>query len=167
LAILEQINNQIKKRRKKCIKISSYLNVNLVSFLTVNSRYEAISFLVSNLGERNNFVDGKVFHRAIINREKIVSTGIGMGVAIPHAKLSSLNEFFISIGIQQNRGIDWDSIDGASVRLVFMIGGPDNRQDEYLQILSRLTLIIKDEALRKKLINAENEEEVIDLLSVF
>ena len=167
MAILEQINNQIKKRRKKLIKISSYLNVNLVSFLTVNSRYEAISVLVGNLGEKNNFVDGKVFQKAIIDREKIVSTGIGMGVAIPHAKLDSLDKFFISVGIHQNRGIDWDSIDGASVRLVFMIGGPDNKQDEYLQILSRLTLIIKDEILRKKLINAENEEEVINLLSVF
>ena len=167
MAILEQINNQIKKRRKKLIKISSYLNINLVSFLTVNSRYEAISSLVGNLDEKNNFVDGKVFQKAIINREKIVSTGIGMGVAIPHAKLDSLDKFFISIGVQQNRGIDWDSIDGASVRLVFMIGGPDNKQDEYLQILSRLTLVIKDEVLRKKLINAENEEEVINLLSVF
>lgn len=167
MAILEQINNQIKKRKKKLIKISSYLNVNLVSFLTVNSRYEAISVLVGNLSEKSNFVDEKVFQKAIIDREKIVSTGIGMGVAIPHAKLDLLDKFFISVGIQQNRGIDWDSIDGASVRLVFMIGGPDNKQDEYLQILSRLTLIIKDEALRKKLINAENEEEVINLLSVF
>jgi PTS system nitrogen regulatory IIA component len=166
LAILEQINNQINKKKERPIRISSYLDLNLVSFLDVNSRFEAISFMVDELSE-NSDVDRRIFYKAIIDREKIVSTGIGMGVAIPHAKLGMLSEFFISIGILKNRGVDWDSIDGASVRLIFMIGGPDNRQDEYLRILSRLTLIIKDEVLRKKLINAANKKEVMDLLSVF
>jgi PTS system nitrogen regulatory IIA component len=67
------------------------------------------------------------------------------------------------IGIQRGRGIDWDAIDGSPVRLIFMIGGPENKQTEYLKILSHLTMAIKDEERRKKLLKAENAKDVIDL----
>ena len=72
-----------------------------------------------------------------VKREKIVSTGIGMGVAIPHAKLPSFDRFFLAVGLQKVKdGIDWDALDGAPVRLIFMIGGPANQQTDYLKILS-------------------------------
>ena len=70
------------------------------------------------------------------------------------------------MGIQKV-GLDWESLDNSPVRLIFMIGGPDDRQNEYLQILSRLTVIIKDEKLRKKLINSSSKKEVMKLLSCF
>jgi len=71
----------------------------------------------------------------MLEREKIVSTGIGMGVAIPHAKLTSVEDFFIAIGIL-SKGVQWNALDGGPVRLIFMIGGPDDKQTAYLQILS-------------------------------
>ena len=70
---------------------------------------------------------------------------------------------FIVIGIQSKRGIEWNALDGAPVRLIFMIGGPENKQTEYLKILSHLTMAIKDEERRKKIIKATKAREVIDL----
>lgn len=85
-----------------------------------------------------------------------------MSVAVPHAKLAGYETFFIAIGIHQ-KGIPWDSIDGVPVRLVFMIGGPDDKQTEYLQLLSHLTLAIKDEERRKKILQLNKPEDIIAL----
>jgi len=86
-----------------------------------------------------------------------------MGVAIPHAKLQGYTGFFIAVGIQQGAGIEWNSLDSLPVRLIFMIGGPDDQQTEYLKILSQLTRAVKEEERRKKMLKAQSANEVIAL----
>lgn len=143
--------------------ISNYLDERQVCFLDVDSQTEAIAALVDALGKAGKLIDQEAFHQAILEREKIVSTGIGIGVAIPHAKLAGYKDFFIAIGIQRGRGIEWHALDGAPVRIIFMIGGPENRQTEYLKILSLLTSAIKDEERRRKLLKAESAHEVLSI----
>ena len=144
------------------IKISDYLDPELVAFLDVGSRDEAIRHLVEKVYQAGKLQDKYSFYEAIIDREKIVSTGIGMGAAIPHAKLSSYDNFFIAIGILK-KGLDWNSLDGSPVRVIFLIGGPDDKQTEYLQILSKLTQMIKDDQIRKKLLTLSSPEELIEI----
>lgn len=143
--------------------ISNYLDERLVAFLDVNNRDDALKKIVDLLDVEGKLLDKQAFYHAILERERIVSTGIGMGVAIPHAKLEGYRHFFIAIGIQAQQGIEWKALDGSSVRLIFMIGGPETCQTEYLKILSRLTMAIKDEERRKKLLKAKNAKEVIAL----
>ncbi len=142
--------------------VSKYLDPNLVVFLDVDKRDEALRLLVERLDEQKKLKDKEAFFHAILDREKIISTGIGMSVAIPHAKLPGYPTFFIAIGIHP-KGIPWDSLDGVPVRLVFMIGGPDDKQTEYLQLLSRLTLAIKDEERRKKMLQSRSPKDIIAL----
>lgn len=148
------------------IKISKYLDSNLVQFLKADTRDEALKAMSINLFQHGKIDNPDVFYKAIIDREEIVSTGIGMGVAIPHAKLASFNHFFIALGILQ-KGLDWDSLDGSPVRLIFMIGGPDDKQTEYLQILSKLTQAIKDEERRRKMLTLNSTNAIIDLFKAF
>lgn len=147
------------------MKISDYLDPGLILFLDVDTRDEAIDQLVDVLDQTGHLPQKEVFRRAIFHREQLVSTGIGTGVAIPHAKLKNLTDFFIAVGIQRKKGIDWNALDKAPVRLIFMIGGPEDKQTEYLQILSLLTLAIRDIEMRKKLLSAQNAEEVLALFS--
>ncbi|MEC7838909.1 MAG: PTS sugar transporter subunit IIA [Chlamydiota bacterium] len=147
-------------------KISKYLDKNMVVFLDVNTRDEAVSTLVNLAHEGGKIHDEAEFYNAIIDRERIVSTGIGMAVAIPHAKLAAYDDFFIVIGILSH-GVDWNTIDGSAVRIIFMIGGPDDKQTEYLQILSGITSAVKKDDRRKQVINASSQEEVIELLKGF
>lgn len=139
----------------------------VVCFLDVNDRNEAIHQLVGALGNVGELGECQVreqFFDAILKREKIVSTGIGMGVAIPHAKLENFDHFFLAVGIQKIRkGIEWGALDGAPVRLIFMIGGPNNQQTNYLNILSTLTMAIKDEGRRIKILSSKSREQVIAL----
>lgn len=137
-----------------------------VVFLDVETRDEALQAMTNVLFQTGKLEDPQAFYKAIIDREKIVSTGIGMGVAIPHAKLHGYDEFFVAIGIL-SKGIDWNALDGAPVRLIFMIGGPDDKQTEYLQILSRLTQAIKDESTRKKMLTLNSASAIIELFRAF
>ncbi len=149
------------------MRISDYLESRLITFLDVDTRDEAINALIDLLDEEGYLANKEVFRKAIIHREQLVSTGIGMGVAIPHAKLREFTDFFIVIGIQKNKGLDWNALDKAPVRLIFMIGGPDDKQSEYLQILSLLTSAIRDVDLRKKLLSAPTPEAALELFSQF
>ncbi len=143
--------------------ISKFLDEKLIVFLEETSRDAAISRLVEVLDSAGKLLDKEKFHAAILDREKIVSTGIGIGVAIPHAKLEGYNDFFIAVGIQKKKGLDWNALDGADVRIIFMIGGPDNKQTEYLKILSQLTQSIRDEERRKKMLKANSTNQILDL----
>jgi PTS system nitrogen regulatory IIA component len=145
------------------MKIFSYLNEHLVFFLDLSTKEETLDTLIKKTVEFKGLPCGDNFHKAILDREKIVSTGIGMSVAIPHAKLPSLHEFFIVIGVMK-KGIDWNALDNAPVRLVFLIGGPDDRQTEYLKILSALTVGLRNEELRKQLLSAGSAKELLKLL---
>lgn len=147
-------------------KIAKYIDPKLVSFINVTTRDEALNILVDLANQQHRVSDKTEFYDAVIDREKIVSTGIGMAVAIPHAKLASYDDFFIAIGILA-KGVDWNTIDGSPVRIIFMIGGPDDKQTEYLQILSGITSAVKDEDRRKQIINASTPEKVTDLLREF
>lgn len=146
--------------------VQKYLHPNLVAFLTASTRDEALKSLIDTIEKKHAIPESAALYRAIIEREGIVSTGIGMGVAIPHAKLPAYRNFFIAIGIL-SKGVDWDALDDAPVRIIFLIGGPDDKQTEYLQILSNLTHAIKDESRRKKMLTLNSEEGIIGLFDGF
>jgi PTS system nitrogen regulatory IIA component len=170
LAILARINHRfsdLKKffKRDDTVAISDYLDEDLVLFMQANSRDDALNRLVDLLKEKKKLQDTKQFYQAILEREKIVPTAIGLGVAVPHAKMHIYEDFFIAIGIQTQQGLDWNALDGIEVQLIFMIGGPDNRQTEYLRILSHLTTAIKNKERRKNLLKCHSAKEVIAMFN--
>ncbi|MDP1880093.1 MAG: fructose PTS transporter subunit IIA [Parachlamydiaceae bacterium] len=142
--------------------ISRYMDPKLVLFLNATTRDEVLSQMVQNLFNAGKLNHQEQFLQAILDREKIVSTGIGLGIAIPHAKLASYNEFFIVIGIL-DKPVQWNALDGAPVRMVFMIGGPDDKQTEYLQILSSLTQFLKNEEHRQQILSLKFPTDILEL----
>jgi PTS system nitrogen regulatory IIA component len=142
-----------------------FFDARLISFLDFDSRDEVIDALIGLLDGQGKLPDRQAFHQAIYQREELVSTGIGGGVAFPHAKMGGLVDFFVAVGIQKKKGVEWNALDKAPVRIVFLIGGPDNQQSVYLQILSMITSAVKDPELRKKLLKTNRVEEVSQLFS--
>ena len=147
------------------MKIFDYLNEKLIYFFPAKSKEAALQTMISDTLSVCQLPDGDKFRKAILDREQIVSTGIGMGVAIPHAKLHSYPHFFIAVGLLE-KGIEWGALDGAPVRLVFLIGGPDDKQTEYLKILSSLTMALRDENLRKQMFEATSPKEILMLFEM-
>ncbi len=153
---------QVSSKSKSPASISTYLHANSICYLDAESPKEAINQLIESLSKDQRLKSKKEFYEAVLEREKTASTGIGMGVAIPHAKLSCYDDFFIALGILK-KGIPWNSMDQADVQLIFLIGGPDDRQCHYLNLLSQLTLFLRDQGVRKKLLTITNPEQIIEI----
>lgn len=149
-------------------KLSELINVDNVIFLSTDDMEDTINILATNAFESNKISDKEAFVQAVLEREELVSTGIGLGVALPHAKLENIEGFFIIVGINKD-GIDWDAIDRNPVGLVFLIGGPEksDSQREYLQLISKLMLLIKNKDRRLMLLNAKDKNEIVSIFEKF
>lgn len=143
-------------------EVASYMDPDLVFFLDSPTREAAIQALIDGLDAKGKLRNKELFTQAIFARESLVSTAIGMGIAIPHAKLTGYEEFFIAIGIL-SKGVDWKALDHLPVRLIFLIGGPEHKQTEYLKLLSGLTLLIKNDEIRKKMLALNSPMDIIEL----
>ena len=145
-------------------KIAPLFAEERILFLSSGTRDE----IIGELAQASSTVvtDVDAFKRTVIERELIVSTGIGQGFAIPHVKNEYASEFFITVGIIKD-GVDWDAIDNLPVHIVFLIGGPDGKQNEYLSILSKLSLIVKNPASKERLLHAVSPAEVLSFFSRF
>jgi len=108
--------------------------------------------------------DGPAFERAILDREQLLSTGVGLGFAVPHAKIGSVSAFVLSVGILEEP-IEFDSLDGRPVNIIVMIAGPADQQDTYLRILAQVTTALKDARRREAVLAAQTPQEIIEALS--
>ena len=142
--------------------IKDFINEKTIFFVNEKKRNKVIDFLIEKAEELKKIDNKKNFKKAIEERENLMSTSIGLGIAIPHAKIESQKEFFIIAGILKN-DVEWDSIDQKPVRLVFLIGGPSNDQKQYLKLLSQLILSVKDPDKREKILASENTSEIAKL----
>lgn len=100
---------------------------------------------------------------ALKEREQIMSTGIGFGIAIPHARISSVKEMVFAIGISKN-GIDFDSIDSKPVNLIILVAAGERQHKEYLKLLSSIMSILKKEMVKERIIQSGTPEEILTIL---
>ena len=124
----------------------------------------ALKTLADLAGQDANVTDNEAFCRAIFEREEVSSTGIGCGVAVPHAKIETNNGFSITIGICP-AGIDYGATDGESVHVLFMIAATDQQRKAYLQLLATVAHLLKQESVYQALCNAQDADSVIALLT--
>jgi len=100
---------------------------------------------------------------ALIEREEIMSTGIGFGIAIPHAKIDSVKDMAFAIGVSK-AGIDFDSMDGDPVHIIILVAAGEKQHKDYLKLLSNIMGILKNEDVKKKIIDSGSSEEIIEIL---
>lgn len=127
------------------------------------TKEEVLRELVDVLGKRPEVTDPGEFLKSILEREKVISTGIGIGLAMPHVKIESVTDFVLAIG-RSTRGVEFDSLDEHPVHIVAMIGASDEQSGEFLKVLARLVLKLKDKSARQKVLLAPDPENVRDIL---
>lgn len=143
--------------------IASLVNPDRIVTLKADTKDNALKTLVKVLAKTKQVNSEKELAKAISDRERILSTGIGYGIAIPHAKIPSVSDFVAALGICKD-GIPFESLDGRPVNLIVMIAGPEGQNEDYLRILARFTAILKSEETRTRIIEAKKPEQVLDIL---
>ncbi|WP_347862437.1 fructose-specific PTS transporter subunit EIIC [Salimicrobium sp. PL1-032A] len=132
--------------------------------MTASSKSESLDQLAEKLESAGRLNDSKEFRQAIQTREEQSTTGVGDGIAIPHAKSASVKEPAIAFG-RSKEGIDYDSLDKQPAHLFFMIAATDGADNTHLETLSRLSSFLMDTEFRKQLENASSEEEVMEIIN--
>lgn len=126
-------------------------------------REDAIRELVDLLASQGYISDCDEMYKAVMAREKEFSTGIGMGIAIPHAKSSAVNKVSIAFG-RSGQGVDWPTQDKKPAHLLFLIAVPIQADNQHLRILAKLSRKLVHDSVRERITFASSPEEVINVL---
>ncbi len=102
--------------------------------------------------------------RVLLDREKLESTGIGEGIAIPHGRLKQLKNFVLSFG-RSVPGVEFDSIDHKPSHLFFLVMAPENSAVNNLKLLSRIVTLLKDASFKRQLMEARSQKELFQIIS--
>lgn len=145
------------------VSVTDYTSLKYIKNIDANNKFDAIEELarVFDGGELCGDIDSLV--NALKEREGIMSTGIGAGIAIPHAKISSVKEMAFAIGISA-KGIDFDSMDGHPVNLIILVIAGEKQHKDYLRLLSNIMAILKKEPVKEKIIKAASPEEILQIM---
>ena len=126
---------------------------------------DALGQMVELLAKSGRLEDKKKFKQAILERERLSTTGIGEGIAIPHGKSSAVKRAALAAMVVP-QGVDFASADGAPVHLLFMIAVPEEGAELHLEVLERLAAMLMDEDFRKRLTAAKDAAEFLHILSI-
>lgn len=147
----------------KIFKISNLVDETRIIDIQSNNKKGALKELLEIICKDDLITDPKIFSKEIFKREKLMSTGIGYGIAIPHARHKSVKDFVIAIG-RKCDGLEYESIDDKPVKLIFMIGASDTQDKDYIKVLSRLVLRLKNQEFVNKMLSVENPSDIYELI---
>ena len=143
--------------------ISEIITVNKIRDLSAKTKDEVLVELCNMVTETPEVTDRKKFLKAIRDREMVMSTGIGMGIAIPHAITSSVKDFVIAFG-RSRKGVDFESLDGMPAHIFILVGAPERRREEFLKLLAKIGKILNNPVFKKRFLDAEFPEENLQMI---
>ena len=129
--------------------------------LEVVNKFDAIHALVDTLIGTIDTEQLLEIREAIVSREKIMSTGVGQGLAIPHGKTDAVDQYYAAFA-RLKEPIEFNSIDSAPVQLIFLIVGPYSDHRSYIRLLSRVSTLMNYDDFRTDLLDVQNEKELIE-----
>jgi len=136
------------------LRISEILNPEFIIDLHAADKAGVLQEMLDVITRSPKITNPKKFRKAILDREKLMSTGIGYGIAVPHARDRSVQDFVIAVG-RIKSGVRYESIDDEPVQLIFMIGASDSQDKDYIKLLSRLVLRLKNDDLKNRILAAD------------
>jgi PTS system nitrogen regulatory IIA component len=147
------------------MKIAEFLSPNaVVADLTAQTKGEVLVELSRALTRAHPQLKAERLVEVLQERERLGSTGIGEGVAIPHGKLGGLPQLMASFGVSRT-GVDFEAIDGKPTHLFFALVAPENSAGIHLKALARISRLFKNPKFRQSILEARSGEEIYRLVS--
>jgi|WetSurMetagenome_2_1015567.scaffolds.fasta_scaffold367719_2 fructose-specific phosphotransferase system IIA component len=139
-----------------------YINLDLKE----ENKKKLLSELVDLIAQSGKLKDKKVFLNALYKREKLGSTGIGNGVAIPHTKSAEVKDFILAFA-RQEEGIDFGALDGEKTFLFFVLASPEVDVGSHLKVLAQISRLVKDKFIVECLKKVKTKKEILKIISNF
>ena len=146
------------------MRITDLLDKRSISLTAApKSKEEALNEAIALMAESGKINDTEGYRRQVFAREEESTTGVGEGIAIPHGKCAAVNRPGLAAMVIKD-GVDFESLDGEPVTLLFLIAAPDTKDNVHLDVLSKLSMMLMDEEFTKNLRNASTAEEFLEII---
>lgn len=132
--------------------------------LKSGNKRDVLKELVGSFMKIHQKLDSEATLNVLFEREKLGSTGIGEGIAIPHGKITGLDQLILSFG-RSAVGIDFDAMDSKPVHLFFLLIAPENSAGQHLKTLAKISKMLKDGVFRTKLMAAKSKDELYKIIA--
>lgn len=149
----------------KDIKIVDALKKeSVIPYLHSKTKPEVIREISDCVASLYSNISAERLVEVLMDREKLCSTAVDAGVAIPHGKLSGLSNIIAAFG-RSPEGIDFESLDGKSTHLFILLVAPENSAGVHLKLLSRISRLFKDTEFRSRIMEAISQDEIYEIIS--
>lgn len=145
------------------MKVSELLNEdNVLLDVEAKDKYDLIDKLIDVAAKSGKIIDKEKVRNCVYEREKILSTGVGKGFAVPHGKTDAVTDIVLAFAITKEP-LDYEALDNQPVRLVMLMVGKDSLVSSHIKLLSRISRLMNNDEFRENLLNAKTKQEVLEI----
>ena len=167
--ILQWIDKRLESTKKPGMRLpipmASILSQDRIAFIDAATKEEAFFQLADLMASSPQVHNRDQLLEHLFQREELMSTGIGLGIGVPHARLNSVDDLVVAFGICREPIIDYSSLDDLPIRLIAMIAANAGQHAKHIRALSTVTGVLKDEATRTAILAAETTDRAYQLLT--
>ena len=146
------------------MELKNYIDKDLISLLKHKKKKNVLLELINLVCENRKLENKEEIKKAIFHREDLMSTGIGLGIAVPHIRIKVIRKPIMAVGICKKGITDYETLDDVSVKIVVLIIAGEGQHKEYIQLLSLIVSKLKENEIRKSLIKAKAKKKIFEIL---
>ena len=147
------------------MELKDYIYEELISLFKSEKKKKILDKLIDLICKNKKLDNKKEIKEAIFHREQLMSTGIGLGIAVPHARIKGVKDLVMAVGICREGIPDYETIDGIPVKIVVLIIAGEGQHKAYIQVLSLIVTKLKKAEIREKIMKSEDEKEIYKILT--
>ena len=151
--------------RPDSVSICDVLSRERVKLLKTNTKETALLEMIEVLGTAAEVKERHALRTEIFRREELMSTGIGLGIAVPHVRLASVTDTVMAVGVSSQVIGDYVSLDGEGVSIICMVASSVGQHAKYLKTLAAVSTRLRDESVREMMLTAADEDAMYHILS--
>lgn len=148
------------------VSIENILDRERIILFDTSDKHDALTQMIDIIATSPKIRDKQEITQGIFQREKLMSTGIGHGVGVPHIRQESIDDLVIAVGVSKSEIKDYESLDGVPVRIIFMIAAGKNQHTSYIKTLASISRTIKQESIRTKLLKTNDASDIYNILTL-
>ena len=142
------------------MNIEDVLNKDLVIMLDTTAKNAALSEMITLITNTNQDLDPQELNEKLFYRESLMSTGVGLGLAVPHVRLEGVKQQIVAVGLSSKGIDDYESVDDEQIHLVVMIVGPKGEHKQHISLLANIVSLFKDNERKQSILSAHRSEEL-------
>jgi len=147
------------------MELRNALSKDQICILKGKTKEEVLLELIELVDKSEEVEDIAKLKESIFYRESLMSTGIGLGIAIPHVRIEGVKDLVVAVGISHDGIPDYESLDGQTIKIIVMILAGENQHKEYIKLLSQIVSRLKSNNVIEALVNAKNIDEIYNIFA--